>query len=87
MIYSIFKAEMFATLQALSFILNNNINNASILSYAKAALEKITGPILPIDDNLIQETRLAAVNTTALLNSKLVWIPGRKGIQGNEYVD
>nr|AMS38365.1 hypothetical protein [Bactrocera tryoni] len=84
---SIFQAEVFAISRCIEINLHRNYRNEriTILSDSQAALKAISS--YEIKSLLVQECR-ERLNSLAERNQvHLIWVPGHKGIAGNELAD
>ena len=83
---SIFKAELIAILEALSYIENNPPSLLVIFSDSLCSLKAIKN--FENNNNVINEIRYKLYNLdNNHISTTLVWIPGHSGIENNERAD
>ena len=85
-LHSVFSAEIFAILQALYFVLHNNLGNCLILSDSKSALQSITN-YSKAYANICDEIQTVLSELNKQSDVRILWVKAHAGIVGNEVAD
>ncbi|XP_066906210.1 uncharacterized protein [Halyomorpha halys] len=84
---TVFQAEVFAILSAALCpeVTSSERTGITIFSDSLSALHALESP--RVTSNLVRECKLALESLACLKKLQLVWVPGHKGITGNEKAD
>jgi len=84
---SVYKAELFAILQALLWIENSSESKVLIISDSLSSLISISNSFSSANPVLLKEIINSILRLSSTVIVKFLWIPSHVGIPGNEYVD